>query len=258
LVWSLLSILDLELGRCPTYIRPVLVRQGSEQLERQLEEHRGALTTHCTRILGSAFEADDAVQDTLVRAWRAFDRFEGRASLRTWLHSIATNVCLDMLRSSQRRARPIDLAPPPAGAYAGDGRSGVEGIRPIPSTRASRPIADPAEQVVTREAVRCAFVAALMRLPPRQRSVLILRDVLRWEAAEVAELLGTTATSVNSALQRARSTLAARHPTADASYPGADRQGPLLQRYVDAFERYDLDSLVSLLQRAVPPPGAGS
>jgi RNA polymerase sigma-70 factor (ECF subfamily) len=239
-------------------VGPAVPRQRSGQLEQRLEEHRRALTAHCTRVLGSAFEADDAVQETLVRAWRAFDRFEGRASLRTWLHSIATNVCVDMLRSSQRRARPFDLAPPPAGPSFAGGRSGVEGIRPMPSIPASPPVADPAEQAITREAIRSAFVAALMRLPPRQRSVLILREVLRWEAAEVAELLGTTVASVNSALQRARSTLAACHPTADASYPGADQQGALLQRYVDAFERYDLDSLVSLLQRAVPLPGAGS
>ena len=151
LVWSLLSILDLELGRCPSYIRPVQMRNlgglttrdevvprgtagsGRGSSQQRLEEHRGALTAHCTRILGSAFEADDAVQETLVRAWCAFDRFEGRASLRTWLHSIATNVCVDMLRSSQRRARPIDLASRPAGTSVGDGQSGVEGIRPIPS-----------------------------------------------------------------------------------------------------------------------------
>ena len=188
-----------------------------------------------------------------MRAWCAFDRFEGRASLGTWLHSIATNVCLDMLRSSQRRAHPIDLASRPAGASVGDGRSGAEGIQPIPSSHASQPVPDPAEQAVTREAIRHAFVAALMRLPPRQRSVLILREVLRWDAAEVAELLGSTPASVNSALQRARTTLAARHPTADRSHPSADPPQPLLQRYVDAFERYDLDSLVSLLQRAVGP-----
>ncbi len=234
-------------------------RQWSGPLEQGLEEHRGALTAHCTRILRSAFEADDAVQETFVRAWRAFDDFEGRASLGTWLHSIATNVCLDMLRSCQRRARPMDLALwHPAGASVGDGRSGVDGIRPIPATLGSRPVADPAERAVTREAIRHAFAASLRCLPPRQRSVLILREVLRWDAAEVAELLGTTVASVNSALQRARSTLAARHPTADASYSRADQQQPLLQRYVDAFERYDLDSLVSLLQRAVPLPRGGT
>ena len=235
--------------------RPAAPRLGSGQLEQRLEEHRGALTTHCTRILGSAFEADDAVQETFVRAWRAFERFEGRALLGTWLHSIATNVCLDMLGSNQRRARPIDLASQhPAGVSAGDGRSAVAGIRPIPSGHPSQPVADPAEQAVTREAIRCAFFAALTHLPPRQRAVLILRDVLRWNAAEVAELLGTSLASVNSALQRARSTLAARRPRADASYPRADQRRPLLQRYVDAFERYDLDSLVSLLQQAVPLP----
>ena len=230
----------------------------SGRLAHRLEEHRGALTAHCRRILGSGFEADDAVQETLVRAWRAYDGFEGRASLWSWLRRIATNVCVDMLRSSQRRARPIDLASSQRADSPLDATPSAAGwMQPLPAGPAAGPPGDPAEQTVEREAVRRAVVASLLCLPPRQHAVLILREVLRWNASEVAELLGTTVASVNSALQRARSNLAAGHTGDDRAYPVDAAQRRLLQRYVDAFEGHDLDSLVSLLRRAVPASAAG-
>src|SRR5436853_3255554 len=180
------------------------------ELELRLEQHRAELTGYCYRMLGSAFEAEDAVQETLVRAWRSFDRFEGRSLLRSWLYSIATNVCLDMLRGSQRRARPMDLGPAgTADGPLGDTLPEATWIQPIPDGHVLPANADPADLAVSRETIRLAFVAALQYLPPRQRAVLILREVLRWKATEVAELLDTTVASVNSALQRARSTLAA-------------------------------------------------
>jgi RNA polymerase sigma-70 factor (ECF subfamily) len=219
-------------------------------VEDRLERHRAELTGYCYRMLGSAFEAEDAVQETLVRAWRAADRFEGRSSLRSWLYRIATNVCLDSLNAGRRRARPMDLSP---ASHADAVLPGVTPdsmwVEPVPDVRALPSSADPADVVVSRETVRLAFVAALQHLPPRQRAVLILREVLAWKAAETAELLGTTVASVNSALQRARATLAGAGVDADASpAPEMDEdQEALLARYVDAFERYDLDSLTRLL-----------
>jgi RNA polymerase sigma-70 factor (ECF subfamily) len=231
----------------------------SENLERQLEQHRVELTAYAYRMLGSAFEAEDAVQDTLLRAWRSIDRFEGRAALRTWLYQIATNVCLDMLKSRERRARPMDLGPPkPADSPLGDQLPEVRWLEPIPDARVVPSDADPAEVALSRESIKLAFVAALQHLPPRQRAVLILREVLRWKASEVAELLETSVPSVNSALQRARSTLAASEVTDDVSLEAMDeQQRVLLSRYVDAFERYDMDSLTSLLHEdatwSMPP-----
>jgi len=224
-------------------------RPDSEDVEHRLERHRTELTAYAYRMLGSAFEAEDAVQETLLRAWRSFGRFEGRSTLRSWLYRIATNVCLDMLSGKERRARPMDLAP--AGTADGPLREGLsEGawILPIPDSRVLPPDGDPAELAESRETIRLAFIAALQRLPPRQRAVLILREVLRWKASEVAELLDTTVPSVNSALQRARSTLAATDLSAEASRPIDESQRSLLARYVDAFERYDMDSLTSLLR----------
>jgi RNA polymerase sigma-70 factor, ECF subfamily len=216
---------------------------------RRLEQHRHELAAHCCLLLGSWSEADDAVQETLVRAWRAFDRFEGRSSLRSWLHRIATNVCLDMRRAKQRRARPTDPTSWPAarGSLRG-GQRDAAWLEPVSVGHARSTGDDPAERAVSREAVRRAFVAALVRLPPRQRSVLILRDVLRWQAAEVAELHGTTVASVNSSLGRARSNLAARDGTVDELGSMDDEQRALLHRHVDAFERCDVDSLVSLMR----------
>ncbi len=228
------------------------------ELMAQLEQHRVELTAHCYRMLGSAFEAEDAVQETLLRAWRAYDRFEGRSALRSWLYRIATNVCLSMLSASQRRARPIDLSPSStADSALGAPLPETAWIEPMPDIRVVA-AGDPAEVALARESVRLAFVAALQHLPPRQRAVLILREVLRWKASEVAELLETSVASVNSALQRARATLAASdvRDTRPAE-PMDDAQRTLLSRYVDAFERYDMDSLTALLHEdaswSMPP-----
>jgi RNA polymerase sigma-70 factor (ECF subfamily) len=228
-------------------------------VESQLERYRRELTAYCYRMLGSAFEAEDAVQETLVRAWRGFDRFEGRAALRSWLYRIATNVCLNMLSASQRRARPMDLGPAStAEATLGPELPEATWIEPVPDSRVVPAGGDPAEVAIARESVRLAFVAALQRLPPRQRAVLILREVLRWKASEVAELLDTTVASVNSALQRARATLDGPDGSASApAEPLDDGQRALLARYVDAFERYDMDALTALLHEdatwSMPP-----
>jgi RNA polymerase sigma-70 factor (ECF subfamily) len=226
----------------------------------RMDQHRVELTAYCYRMLGSAFEAEDAVQETLLRAWRGYDGFEGRASLRSWLYRIATNVCLDMARSSQRRARPMDLASPATAATPIDaGLPEATWIGPVPDGRVLESGGDPAEQAVARESVRLAFIAALQRLAPRQRAVLILREVLAWRASETAELLGTSVASVNSALQRARATLSADGaiPAPDPARPMDETQRSLLARYVDAFERYDLDALTALLHEdatlSMPP-----
>jgi RNA polymerase sigma-70 factor (ECF subfamily) len=232
---------------------------ASGELEVQLEQHRVELTGYCYRMLGSGFEAEDAVQETLVRAWRSLDRFEGRSALRSWLYRIATNVCLDMLTGRERRARPMDLSPSrTADAHLGAALPEARWLQPIPDSRVLPAGGDPAELAVLRETVRLAFVAALQHLPPRQRAVLILREVLQWRATEVAELLGSTVASVNSALQRARSTLATSDVTStDVSEPMDGAQRALLARYVHAFERYDLESLTSLLHEdatlSMPP-----
>jgi len=216
--------------------------------ESSLEGFRGELTAYCYRMLGSAFDAEDAVQDTMVRAWRGLDRFEGRAALRSWLYRIATNVCLDMLGSGQRRARPMDLGPAgSAGSPLAAALPESAWLTPVPDSRVLPTDGDPAEVAAARESIRLAFVAALQHLPPRQRAVLILREVLSWSASEVAELLDTTVASVNSALQRARATLAAADLTAEPVKPMDDEQRALLARYVEAFERYDMAALTSLL-----------
>jgi RNA polymerase sigma-70 factor (ECF subfamily) len=236
---------------------PALREAG--EVEDRLEQHRAELTGFCYRMTGSAFEAEDAVQETLVRAWRSFDRFEGRAALRSWLYRIATNVCLDMLNARERRARPMDLGPAkPADGPLGGTLPEATWIQPIPDGRVLPAGGDPAEVAVARESIRLAFVAALQHLPPRQRAVLILREVLRWKASEVAELLDTSVASVNSALQRARATLAASDVAAvDPSPPLDEAQRELLARYVDAFQRYDIEALTSLLHedatQSMPP-----
>jgi len=232
---------------------------GGGRSASELEPYRKELTSYCYRMLGSAFEAEDAVQETMVRAWRALDRFEGRSALRSWLYRIATNVCFDMLGGSQRRARPMDLGSAGTAMSAvPDPLPEVTWLSPIPDGRVLPGDGDPAEVAVSRETVRLAFVAALQHLPPRQRAVLMLREVLSWPASEVAELLETTVASVNSALQRARATLAAVHPAdTDTLQPLDEAQQALLARYVDAFERYDLDSLTALLHEdatlSMPP-----
>src|SRR4051794_33190869 len=184
------------------------------EVERELEQHRQELTAYCYRMLGSAFEAEDAVQETLIRAWRGFDRFEGRAAVRSWLYRIATNVCLDMLSGRERRARPMDFGAEgtPELASLGAPLAETTWISPIPDSRVLSDSSDPAELAASRETLRLAFVAALQPLPARQRAVLILREVLRWKASEVAELLDPSVQSVNSALQRARATLATTNP----------------------------------------------
>jgi RNA polymerase sigma-70 factor (ECF subfamily) len=222
------------------------------------EQHRRELTAYCYRMLGSPFEAEDAVQDTLVRAWRSLDRFEGRAALQSWLYRIATNVCLDMLNGRARRALPMDLGPAREPVAANlHTLPEATWIQPMPDELLA-PESDPAAVVEARETVKLAFVAALQHLPARQRAVLILREVLRWQATEVAELLETSVASVNSALQRARATLEASEVSVtDASPPLDEADRALLARYVDAFERYDMDALTGLIQedaaQSMPP-----
>ena len=211
----------------------------SPGLEQQLEQHRSELKAYCYRMLASPFEAEDAVQETFIRAWRGFERFEGRSALRSWLYRIATNVCLDMLGSKERRARPMDLGP---------AREPIlENLNTLPEVTWIEPIPDPADVAVARETIRLAFVAALQHLPPRQRAALVLCEVLRWQASEVAELLDTSVASVNSALQRARTTLA--ETDAGETTEALDDAGrALLERYVSAFERYDIEALTSLIR----------
>jgi RNA polymerase sigma-70 factor, ECF subfamily len=214
----------------------------------ELEQHRRELTAYCYRMLGSPFEAEDAVQDTLLRAWKSLDRFEGRSALRSWLYRIATNVCLDMLGGRERRARPMDLGP--------SGEPVAENLRELSEVTWIEPIPDPAETTVERETIRLAFVAALQHLPPRQRAVLILREVLHWQASEVAELLDTSVASVNSALQRARATLADAD-VHDSAPKLEEADHELLDRYVKAFERYDIKALTKLIHedatQSMPP-----
>jgi RNA polymerase sigma-70 factor, ECF subfamily len=222
---------------------------GSEMVAEQLEQYRQELGSYCYRMLGSAFDADDAVQEAMVRAWQGIGGFEGRSAMRSWLYRIATNVCLDMLRGRRRRAWPMDMGPAgTADSFTGATLPEQAWVQPMPDARLLPAGGDPAELAAWRETVRLAFVTALQCLPARQRAVLILREVLRWHAAEVAELLGTSVASVNSALQRARATLAARDTDSPVAQLEAGDQRELLARYVDAFERYDITSLVSLLR----------
>ncbi len=235
------------------------VKPDAAELEQLLEQHRSELTAYCYRMLASPFEAEDAVQETFIRAWRGYDRFEGRAALRSWLYRIATNVCLDMLSGRERRARPMDLGPAREPIEANlNTLPEVTWIEPLPDSRVAAGDGDPAEAAVARETVRLALVAALQHLPPRQRAVLILCEVLRWKASEVAALLETSVASVNSALQRARATLEAGNVNeldAPASLDKADEE--LLARYVQAFEHYDMDALTALIhedaKQSMPP-----
>jgi RNA polymerase sigma-70 factor (ECF subfamily) len=220
------------------------------ELERTFEELRPELTGYSYRMLGSPFEAEDAVQETFIRAWRAFDGFEGRASLRSWLYRIVTNVCLDMLNGRERRARPMDLGPSQEPI--------VENLNTMPEATWIQPAPDPAVVTENRETTRLAVIAALQHLPPRQRAVLILCEVLRWRASEVAELLETSVASVNSALQRARATLEASDLSlAEAPRSVDEVDEELLARYVKAFEQYDVEALTSLIHedaiQSMPP-----
>lgn len=220
----------------------------AEVTPEKIEEYRRELTGYCYRMLGSGFEADDAVQETMLRAWRAADGFEGRSSLRSWLYRIATNICLDMLRGRQRRALPIDLGPasPPVEALLGEMHPEDLWITPIADAKVMPEHGDPADIAVARDTVRLAFVTALQHLPPRQRAALIMCEVLRMPAAEAATTLGTSVAAVNSALQRARATLADLPEEQRPAEVDTD-QADLLARYVDAFQRYDMDQLVTLL-----------
>src|SRR5579862_718789 len=214
-----------------------------------LEPYRRELTGYCYRMLGSGFEAEDAVQETMIRAWRHADSFEGRSSVRSWLYRIATNVCIDMGRQVQRRARPMEMGPasPPDEAFLGPLRPELPWVTPVADAQAAPEAGDPAEIAQYRESVRLAFVTALQHLPARQRAALILCEVLRWQATEAAELLGTSVAAVNSALQRARATLGSLPPDPHPEPLDAPDAG-LLKRYVDAFQRYDIDSFVKLLR----------
>jgi RNA polymerase sigma-70 factor (ECF subfamily) len=217
------------------------------QAASELETHRAALTGHCYRMLGSAGDADDAVQETMVRAWRSLDRFDGRASLRTWLYRIATNVCLDALSDRSRRERPISDGPLGNVHAELETHPRTHWLEPIPDARALPADADPAERAMLKQSIRLAFVAALQHLPPKQRAALLLTDVLGWSAAEVAESLDTSVAAINSALQRARATLATRD-LGEARPALTETQAELVHKYVAAFERYDIDALTALLR----------
>ncbi|MFE9563414.1 sigma-70 family RNA polymerase sigma factor [Streptomyces sp. NPDC006487] len=229
------------------------------ELDAALDRYRVELTGYCYRMLGSAFDAEDAVQDTYIRAWRSFGKFEGRSSLRSWLYRIATNVCLDLLNAGNKRARPMDLSAPQHQASAVlNERPEVTWLEPVPDGRVLPQTADPAEMALAKESVRLAFVAALQHLPAKQRAVLILREVLAWKADEVATLLDTTVASVNSALQRARATLAAtRIRESESADPLDTDQVKLLEQYLAAFEAYDISRLTALLHEdavlSMPP-----
>jgi RNA polymerase sigma-70 factor (ECF subfamily) len=236
-----------------------MVDVATPGLERALEQHRVQLMSHCYRMLGSRFEAEDAVQETMVRAWRASDGFEGRAALRTWLYRIATNVCIDVQQSRRRRALPMDLVSVcPDDAAVSRRLPEHCWLQPMTDGRAA-PTDDPAEFVARREAIRDAFVAVIEHLPPRQRAVLVLREVLRWKAIEVAELLDASVAAVNSMLQRARAAFSEADLAAGESLRLEDHgQQAQLSRYIDAFERVDVEGLVSLLhEEATKSTGPG-
>jgi RNA polymerase sigma-70 factor, ECF subfamily len=230
-----------------------------QELEDRFEQHRVELRGFCYRMLASPFDAEDAVQETFIRAWRGYDSFEGRATLRSWLYKIATNVCLDMRRSVERRARPMDFGPSQEPIASNlNMLPETTWLEPAPDELLVAADRDPADVAVARDSVRLAFVAALQHLPPRQRAVLILCEVLQWKATEVAELLETTTASVNSALQRARATLETAKPSASvpaSALTAADRE--LLARYVSAFEAYDIEALTALIHedaiQSMPP-----
>jgi RNA polymerase sigma-70 factor (ECF subfamily) len=231
----------------------------AEHVFGELERHRAELTAYCYRMLGSPFDAEDAVQDAFVRAWKSRDRFEGRSAMRSWLYRIATNVCLDMLKGKERRVLPFEIgsASEPLETNLNVPNE-VTWIEPIPQQLLIAPEGDPADVAVANESVRLAFVAALQHLPARQRAVLILREVLSWQATEVGELLGMSVPSVNSALQRARATLAKSNvDSTGAAQPLSESDRALLDSYVTAFERYDITALTALIQKdatqSMPP-----
>lgn len=220
-----------------------------------LESHRSALTGHCYRMLGSIMDADDAVQETMLRAWKALDRFDGRSAIGTWLYRIATNVCLDSLSDRTPRTRPLEMGPVGTTEDTLVELPRTHWLEPVPDTRAIPAESDPHQDAVLRESIRLAFVAAMQHLPPRQRAALLLTQVLNWSAAEVSEALDMSIAAVNSALQRARATLAEKNLTAHvdraSQYAPAQlsaEQSALVDRYVAAFEAYDVTSLTALMR----------
>jgi RNA polymerase sigma-70 factor (ECF subfamily) len=223
-----------------------------------LETHRFAITGHCYRLLGSFFDAEDAAQETMIRAWKGLERFDGRASLKNWLYRIATNVCLDEIHSKNRRARPMEEGPPcsqtPSLEDLGQRPANVW-IEPISDARALPSDSDPSERAILKQSIRLAFVAALQKLAPKQRAALLLIDVLGFSAVEAAETLETTVASLNSALQRARAALSDR--SFSASPELSPEQSEILDRYTKAFEQYDIDALTALLRQdatlSMPP-----
>jgi RNA polymerase sigma-70 factor, ECF subfamily len=247
---------DLLVADLPVPCGTVVVRTPVELAE--TETYRRELTGYCYRVLGSGFEAEDAVQETMVRAWRNAEQFEGRSSVRSWLYRIATNVCIDMSRQVQRRARPVDMGPasPPEESFLGPPLTEAAWVTPLPDAAAAPETSDPAEVAQYRESVRLAFVTALQHLPARQRAALILCEVLRWQVSEVAELLDTTVAAINSSLQRARATLGDLGGQVQPERLD-DKDKALLEQYVDAFERYDIERLVTLLHddafQSMPP-----
>ena len=229
-----------------------------------LELHRTALTGHCYRMLGSLVDADDAVQETMLRAWKALDRFDGRSAMRTWLYRIATNVCIDVLADRSPRMRPFEMGPVGTTDDTMVELPRTHWLEPVPDVHAIPADDDPHEQAVLRESIRLAFVAAMQHLPPRQRAALLMTQVLNWSAAEVSDSLGITTAAVNSALQRARATLVeknlAQHVERRSQYAPAmltASQEALVNRYVTAFEAYDVSSLTSLMREdattSMPP-----
>jgi RNA polymerase sigma-70 factor, ECF subfamily len=243
---------------CGHSIRIVTTPSQAPALD-ALESHRRELRGYCYRMLGSSFDAEDAVQETMLRAWRSGDSFEGRSSVRSWMYRIATNVCLDMLRGRQRRFRPMELGPsrPPVESSLEHVLPDGAWVSPIADDRVLPPETDPAELAAARDSIRLAFVAALQHLPARQRATLILCDVLRWQASEAAELLETSVPAVNSALQRARATMASIDGQSSSARGSNPEQEDVVARYVDAFERYDIESLVDMLKddavQSMPP-----
>ncbi len=243
---------------CPPVASSAVTVRDASLAQTDLEPFRRELTGYCYRMLGSGFEAEDAVQETMLRAWRNAEGFEGRSSVRSWLYRIATNVCIDMHRQVQRRARPMEMGPasPPQESLLGPMLPEATWVTPVSDARVAPESTDPAEIAQYRESIRLAFVTALQHLPARQRAALILCEVLRWQVAEVAELLDTSVAAVNSALQRARATLGAL-PREAHNQDLDDADVELLERYVDAFERYDIERLVTLLHdeavQSMPP-----
>jgi RNA polymerase sigma-70 factor, ECF subfamily len=240
-------------------------RAGDEDaFGRLVEPHRPQLHAHCYRMLGSVHDAEDALQDSLLRAWRGLERFEGRSSLRTWLYTIATNACLNLIERRPKRVLPVDYGPA-TDPHVGPGEPVVESVwlEPYPDETLGLEdgLAAPEATYEQREAVELAFIAALQHLPPNQRAVLILREVLGFSAKEVAETLDTTVASVNSALQRARASLDDRLPDqsqqATLRALGDDGLRELVESYVDAWERADVDAVVAMLAEdacfAMPP-----